>query len=129
MFYFSVFENKERIKPTKEQEKKVRDFEVEANKSAWVGFNPSSGTTFSNGSFFFDFFHFLGSTGKPKLQIHRNSIFATGPKPSLAGAVGMIGFCNFVGVLKKAATNQITAGQESFQPIRNFRSRVIYYKL
>ena len=46
MFYILVFENKERIKPTNEQQMKVRDFEVEANKSAWVGFNPSSGTTF-----------------------------------------------------------------------------------
>ena len=54
MFYFSVFVNKERIKPTKEQENKVREFEAEANKSAWVGFNPSSGTTFSK--FFFEFF-------------------------------------------------------------------------
>ena len=43
MFYVSVFENKERIKSTKEQQKKVKEFEAEANKSEWVGFNPSSG--------------------------------------------------------------------------------------
>ena len=85
---------KKQIRASAEEKAKVATFEAKANEAEWVGFNQSS-----------------GSTGKPKLQIYRNTVWSCAMKPSLAGAAGMLGFCELVKLAKQALTDNRIAGQ------------------